>query len=77
VCSFGNCVASNTSGSGSGDTSAGSSPGTTMMSPPSNPLGGGSCNLTACKNFCFPLGLPCCTSNGACGCIALYFLPCK
>jgi hypothetical protein len=63
------------------DPSTGSSGGSTMPSGPQMPmppnLNLGSCDLTACKNFCFPLGLPCCTSAGSCGCIALYFLPCK
>jgi|HubBroStandDraft_6_1064221.scaffolds.fasta_scaffold352364_1 hypothetical protein len=84
VCSFGSCIDSNSSGSGddaspeSADPGTGTSPGG-GMTPPMNPLmsAATSCGGTACTNACFPLGLPCCTSAGACGCIALYFLPCQ
>ncbi len=76
VCSFGSCVQDGQSSSGSTDPGPGSSSGGSTTPPP-NPAGGGSCDLASCKNACFPLGLPCCTSAGACGCIALYFLPCK
>jgi hypothetical protein len=80
VCSFGSCIMGNGNGSsssgGSTDPSTGPSPGRT---PPMNPLmtASTSCGGKTCTNACFPLGLPCCTSAGACGCIALYFLPCN
>ncbi len=78
VCSFGSCIAGNESSSGSSAPGPGSSSsGGSATSPPTNPAGGGSCDLSSCTNPCFPLGLPCCTSAGACGCIALYFLPCN
>jgi hypothetical protein len=84
VCSFGSCIDSNSSGSGDDaspettDPGPGTGPGS-GMTPPMNPLmsASTSCGGTPCTNACFPLGLPCCTSAGACGCIGLYFLPCQ
>jgi hypothetical protein len=76
VCSFGSCTAGNQSTPEPTDPGTGSSSGpsmpTRMMPAPMTSCGG-----TPCTNACFPLGLPCCTSAGACGCIALYFLPCQ
>ena len=76
VCSFGSCIAGNVASPAPTDTGAGSSP-PSDMTPPSNPGPSTSCGGSMCTNACFPLGLPCCTSAGACGCIALYFLPCQ
>jgi len=76
VCSFGTCVAGNQSSPAPTDTGTGSS---SSSSPPAQmpPMVSTTCNGMTCTNACFPLGLPCCTSAGACGCIALYFLPCN
>ena len=84
VCSFGSCIDSNSAGSGDDASPESTNPGTGTtpgrgMNPPMNPLmsASTSCGGTPCTNACFPLGLPCCTSAGACGCIGLYFLPCQ
>jgi hypothetical protein len=76
VCSFGSCVAGNQASPAPTDTGTGSSSG---GSPPTRmpPMVNATCGGQTCTNACFPLGLPCCTSAGACGCIALYFLPCN
>ncbi len=76
VCSFGSCIAGNETSPAPTDTGTGSSP-PSGMTPPRNPVPSTSCGGSMCTNACFPLGLPCCTSAGACGCIALYFLPCQ
>jgi hypothetical protein len=77
VCSFGTCVAGNTAAAAPTDPGTGSNSGSS--SPPAQmpPTVTTTCNGMTCTNACFPLGLPCCTSAGACGCIDLYFLPCN
>ncbi len=77
VCSFGSCIAGNESSPAPTDTGSGSSPPGGMTPPDNPPAPSTSCGGSMCTNACFPLGLPCCTSAGACGCIALYFLPCQ
>jgi hypothetical protein len=79
VCSFGSCIMGNGNGSSSSGGSTDPSTGPGGRTPPMSPLmsASTSCGGKTCTNACFPLGLPCCTSAGSCGCIALYFLPCN
>jgi hypothetical protein len=78
VCSFGTCVAGNTaSPAPTTDPGTGSNSGSGPPAQMPPPMVTTTCNGMTCTNACFPLGLPCCTSAGACGCIALYFLPCN